>query len=267
MYSTHERRTWDKGGLQSRLQMQNISDSLQQLKIAFPCGFCQKASWAFWQKVWCQCQPTLTSADLLGLQLSLTLCRAWTNLSIGYDLSWSWEVISCHLDFTMWFEKIFDMQIPSLKSLMNEARGKGVSGSTINESAKSVTLMPAERHLPTASGTAARGGSIMEMRPRKQSCIVGKFMSSQSKVNPRGNWDEDRFKWQKPGRGERSVRWLFITDWNEISKYTTATEKTREKHIFNFKKTLVFYDPQETYNNKQYWLLMVDFTVTVAIYS
>lgn len=79
-----------------------------------------------------------------------------------------------------------------------------------------ITLIPAERHLPTASGTAARGGSIMEMRPRKQSCSVGKFTSSQSKVNPRGNWEEDRFKWQKPAREEGSVRWLFIT---ELTKY------------------------------------------------
>lgn len=52
--------------------------------------------------------------------------------------------------------------------------------------------------MPTASGTAARGGSIMEMRPRKQSLSVGKFMSSQSKVYPRGNWDGGRFRWQKP---------------------------------------------------------------------
>lgn len=74
------------------------------------------------------------------------------------------------------------------------------------ESVQPITLIPAERHLPTASGTAARGGSIMEMRPRKQSCSVGKFVLSQSKVNPRGNWDEDRFKWQKPGRVEGSVR-------------------------------------------------------------
>lgn len=64
--------------------------------------------------------------------------------------------------------------------------------------AELITLMPAERHLPTASGTAARGGSIMEMRPRKQSLSVGKFMSSQSKVYPRGNWDGGRFRWQKP---------------------------------------------------------------------
>lgn len=56
-----------------------------------------------------------------------------------------------------------------------------------DEGAGEPTLIPAERHFPTASGTAARGGSIMEMRPRKQSCSVGKFCSSQSKANPRGN--------------------------------------------------------------------------------
>lgn len=70
------------------------------------------------------------------------------------------------------------------------------------ESMESVTLMPAERHLPTASGTAARGGSIMEMRPRKQSRSVGKFGLSLSKVNPRGKWDGDRLEWQNPARGE-----------------------------------------------------------------
>lgn len=71
------------------------------------------------------------------------------------------------------------------------------------EPVEPITLIPAERHLPTASGTAARGGSIMEMRPRKQSFSVGKFTSSQSKVYPRGNWEGDRFKWQKPARGKR----------------------------------------------------------------
>lgn len=50
------------------------------------------------------------------------------------------------------------------------------------------TLMPALRHFPTASGTAARGGSIMEISPRKQRLSVGKFTSSQSKAKPRGNW-------------------------------------------------------------------------------
>lgn len=93
------------------------------------------------------------------------------------------------------------MQIPSLESLINEAPKKGFSGTTMKgEYVEPITLMPAERHLPTASGTAARGGSIMEMRPRKQSCSVGKFMSSASKVYPRGNWDGGKLKWQKPAR-------------------------------------------------------------------
>lgn len=86
------------------------------------------------------------------------------------------------------------------------------------ESAGPITLMPAERHLPTASGTAARGGSIMEMRPRKQSWSVGKFVSSQSKVNPRGNWDDDMFKWQKPaGEGDG--------DWPKVAEITSAARK------------------------------------------
>lgn len=48
------------------------------------------------------------------------------------------------------------------------------------------TFIPAERHLPTASGTAALGGSIMDMRPRKHIWFMGKFMSSQSNAKPRG---------------------------------------------------------------------------------
>lgn len=55
------------------------------------------------------------------------------------------------------------------------------------------TLMPALRHLPTASGTAARGGSIMDMSPTKQSFSVGKFSSSVSNLKPRGNFPEGRF--------------------------------------------------------------------------
>ncbi|KAF3857444.1 hypothetical protein F7725_009303 [Dissostichus mawsoni] len=41
-------------------------------------------------------------------------------------------------------------------------------------------------HFPTASGTAARGGSIMDMRPMKQRFSVGKFTSSVSKAKPSG---------------------------------------------------------------------------------
>uniref|UniRef100_A0A6B0UBP1 Putative secreted protein n=1 Tax=Ixodes ricinus TaxID=34613 RepID=A0A6B0UBP1_IXORI len=49
-----------------------------------------------------------------------------------------------------------------------------------------ITLIPALRHLATASGTAARGGSIIETRPRKQSPVRGKFCSSASKGYPGG---------------------------------------------------------------------------------
>ena len=45
-----------------------------------------------------------------------------------------------------------------------------------------MTLIPAERHLETASGTAARGGSIMEMRPTKRRPSSGKLGSSASKL-------------------------------------------------------------------------------------
>lgn len=54
------------------------------------------------------------------------------------------------------------------------------------------TLIPALRHLPTASGTAALGGSIMEMSPTKQRFSTGKFTSSVSNWNPSGNWSSGR---------------------------------------------------------------------------
>lgn len=59
--------------------------------------------------------------------------------------------------------------------------------------------MPAERHLPTASGTAARGGSIMDIRPTKQRLSVWKLTSSVSKAKPLGYLSSGRNRWQKPG--------------------------------------------------------------------
>jgi len=81
-----------------------------------------------------------------------------------------------------------------------------VNQSKLPRAARARTLMPAERHLPTASGTAARGGSIMEMRPRKHSCSVGKLVSSLSKGKPRGNWAGGRLRWQKPARQRPGIR-------------------------------------------------------------
>lgn len=43
------------------------------------------------------------------------------------------------------------------------------------------TLIPALRHLDTASGTVERGGSIMDKSPTKHRLEVGKFMESVSK--------------------------------------------------------------------------------------
>ena len=37
------------------------------------------------------------------------------------------------------------------------------------------TLIPAERHLLTASGTLGRGGSIIENSPTKHNPSIGKF--------------------------------------------------------------------------------------------
>lgn len=42
------------------------------------------------------------------------------------------------------------------------------------------TLIPALRHLATASGTVDRGGSIIDKSPTKQKLDVGKFMASTS---------------------------------------------------------------------------------------
>ncbi len=64
---------------------------------------------------------------------------------------------------------------------------------------KRLTLIPADRHLPTASGTAARGGSIMDMRPTKQRLSVWKLTSSVSKAKPLGYLSSGRNMWQKPG--------------------------------------------------------------------
>lgn len=64
---------------------------------------------------------------------------------------------------------------------------------------KQLTLIPADRHLPTASGTAARGGSIMDMRPTKQRLSVWKLTSSVSKAKPLGYWSSGSSRWQKPG--------------------------------------------------------------------
>jgi hypothetical protein len=38
-----------------------------------------------------------------------------------------------------------------------------------------MTLIPADRHLETASGTAARGGSIIAMSPTNLNPFNGKF--------------------------------------------------------------------------------------------
>lgn len=72
------------------------------------------------------------------------------------------------------------------------------------------TLIPALRHLPTASGTAARGGSIMEMSPTKQRLSTGKFTSSVSNWKPSGNCSSGSIKWQKPAGGQgvcEDFRW------------------------------------------------------------
>ena len=55
------------------------------------------------------------------------------------------------------------------------------------------TRIPAERHRRTASGTAARGGSIMDIKPTNLKSLMGKLMFSMSNLKPTGksaagNW-------------------------------------------------------------------------------
>ncbi|CAG5106645.1 Protein of unknown function [Cotesia congregata] len=55
-----------------------------------------------------------------------------------------------------------------------------------------ITLIPADRHLATASGTAARGGSIMDMSPTKRRFSVGKLGSSELNLKPTGYLSDGR---------------------------------------------------------------------------
>src|SRR6218665_1786454 len=50
-----------------------------------------------------------------------------------------------------------------------------------------MTLMPASRHLLTASGTFGRGGSIIDIKPTNRRPDKGKFSSSALNSNPMGN--------------------------------------------------------------------------------
>lgn len=63
-------------------------------------------------------------------------------------------------------------------------------------------MIPALRHLPTASGTAARGGSIIDMSPTKQRFSMGKLISSVLNRNPLEKV-LGRFKKQNPGERQR----------------------------------------------------------------
>merc|ERR1712123_511324 len=61
-----------------------------------------------------------------------------------------------------------------------------------------MTLIPAERHLTTASGTAALGGSIMDIRPTNLRPSRGKFSSSGSNGYPVGYLSLGKTKSQNP---------------------------------------------------------------------
>ena len=66
-----------------------------------------------------------------------------------------------------------------------------------------ITLIPADRHLTTASGTVARGGSIMDMRPTNRRPVVGKFTMSASKLKPGGNFSVGRSRSAKPAKQQQ----------------------------------------------------------------
>ena len=71
-----------------------------------------------------------------------------------------------------------------------------------------MTLMPASRHLLTASGTFGRGGSISDIKPTNRRPDKGKFSSSGSNSNPMGNWSRGRTRSQKPRtRSPKAPRW------------------------------------------------------------
>lgn len=79
------------------------------------------------------------------------------------------------------------MKLPSPGLLYHEpvafnSRWLQVSVCHLSSSPAWHTRMPAVRHLSTASGTVARGGSIMETSPAKQRPLLGKFMASTSKA-------------------------------------------------------------------------------------
>lgn len=93
---------------------------------------------------------------------------------------------------------------------------------------KEPTLMPAERHLPTASGTAARGGSIIDMRPTKQRLSVWKFTSSVSKAKPLGYFSSDMKRWQKPGGRRDEIEWMKCTI-QYFSKYTKFQDSFQDR--------------------------------------
>ncbi len=92
------------------------------------------------------------------------------------------------------------------------------------------TLIPALRHLPTASGTAARGGSIMEMRPTNTGSQWGSSLLQHQMQNPQETGHQER-KWQKPLRKNTSIsvhihsfNWKWIWKrWDSQDGFTTST--------------------------------------------
>jgi len=99
-----------------------------------------------------------------------------------------WSQVTCDRRYNAWSSDSFTLiQVKCNQAISLESRWSN-------------TLIPALLHLPTASGTAARGGSIMDMRPTKHRFSVGKFTSSVSNAKPSGNWSSGRLKWQKPLR-------------------------------------------------------------------
>ena len=86
-----------------------------------------------------------------------------------------------------------------------------------------LTLIPALRHLETASGTPGLGGSIIAISPTNLRFSSGKLTSSGSKANPLGNLFGGSTKSQKPG----NERMIMITHICPEILYTLNTLKQK----------------------------------------
>lgn len=67
-----------------------------------------------------------------------------------------------------------------------------------------------------ASGTAALGGSIIDIKPRKRRFLVGKFSFSASNLYPLGYWFIGKRKSQKPKTRSPKLPNSMYAFWNSF---------------------------------------------------